>query len=174
MNANGIHVDQDKIKIIKDWPTPTCVSDIRSFHGLASFYRIFIQNFPTLAAPLTKCIKNNVGFKWANEQERAFNLIKEKLSTAPLHALPNSAETFEIECDTSGIGIGVVLLQEGRPIAYFSEKLNGASLNYPTYDKEMYALVHALENWQHYLWPKEFVNITYGQKSLSYIPIMSP
>ena len=90
------------------------------------------------------------------------------LYSAPLLALPNFSKTFEIECDASGIGIGAILMQKKRPIAYFSEKLNGAVLNYPIYDKELYALVRALETWQHYLWPKEFV-IYIDHKSLKHL-----
>ncbi|XP_052483251.1 uncharacterized protein LOC128036927 [Gossypium raimondii] len=114
VSARGLEVDQEKVKAINEWPRPTNISQVRSFHGLASFYRRFVPNFSSVAAPLT-------------------------------------------ECDASGIGIGAASMQDGRPIAYFSEKLNGATLNYPTYDKELYALVRALETWQHYLWPKEFV-----------------
>ena len=84
-------------------------------------------------------------------------MIKEKLTYAHLFALPDFTKTFEIECDTSGTGIGTVLMQGGRLIAYFNEKLSRAALNYPTYDKELYALVRVLETWQHYIWPKEFV-----------------
>jgi hypothetical protein len=150
-------VDEEKVRAIQDWPSPTSVGNVRSFHGLASFYRRFMKDFSSLAAPLIEVTKKNVGFLWGEEKEKAFQLIKEKLTNAYLLSLPNFSKTFEIEYDASGIGIGVVLMQEGRPIAYFSEKLNGAALNYPTYDKELYALVRALETWQHYLWPKEFV-----------------
>jgi hypothetical protein len=92
-------------------------------------------------------------------QEHSFNTLIDKLTHAPLLQLSNFGKTFELECDASGIGIGIggVLLQEGNPIAYFSEKLSGPSLNYSTYDKELYALVCVLETWQHYLWLKEFV-----------------
>ena len=84
-------------------------------------------------------------------------MIKERLSFVPFLALPDFSQTFEIECDASRIGIGVVFMQEKRSIAYFTEKLNEAALNYPTYDEELYALVRVLETWQHYLWPKEFI-----------------
>ena len=90
-----------------------------------------MKDFSTLVAPLIEIMKKHVGFKWASEQEGAFNLIKEKLVSAPLLALLDFVKTFEIKCDASGIDIGAVLMQEGRPIAYFSEKLSGAVLNYP-------------------------------------------
>ena len=96
-------------------------------------------------------------FKWGQEQEKAFETLKDKLTKASVLALPNFTKTFEIECDASNIGIRAILLQKGHHIAYFSEKLKGSHLNYSTYDKELYALVRALQNWQHYVFPKEFV-----------------
>ena len=157
VSSKGVHVDQEKVVAIQHWPTPTNVNEVRSFHGLASFYRRFVQNFSTIVAPLNAIIKKDVVFKWGQYQIKKFETLKEKLTHAPILALPNFTKTFEIECHASNVGIRVVLLQESHPIAYFSEKLRGSHLNYSTYDKELYALVRALQNWKHYLFPKEFV-----------------
>ncbi|XP_019435361.1 PREDICTED: uncharacterized protein LOC109341845, partial [Lupinus angustifolius] len=168
ISSNGVHVDPEKIKAIQEWPTPKSTTDVRSFHGLASFYRRFVKDFSTLAAPLNEVVKKNVGFHWGDKQEEAFKRLKEKLTHAPILRLPNFTKSFEIECDASNVGIGAVLMQDGHPIAYFSEKLGGAALNYSTYDKELYALVRALQTWQHYLLPKEFV-IHSDHESLKYL-----
>ena len=161
MSSKGVHVDKEK-------PTHTNVSEVQSFHELASFYRRFVKDFSTYDAPLNVVVKKDVVFKWGQNQIGAFESVKEKLTKAPILALPNFAKTFEIECDASNIGIGAVLLQEDHPITYFSEKLKGSYLNYSTYDKELYALVKALKNWQHYLFPKEFV-IHSDHESLKYL-----
>ncbi|KAJ9557269.1 hypothetical protein OSB04_011883 [Centaurea solstitialis] len=168
VGETGLRVDEAKLKAILDWPIPTSVSEVRSFHGLASFYRRFVKDFSTKSSPLNDLVKKNVKFEWGEKQQKAFEQLKHDLTNSPVLALPDFSKTFDIECDASGIGIGVVLLQGGRPIAYFSEKLNGATLNYPTYDKELYAVVRALETWQHYLMPKEFVIHT-DHESLKYL-----
>ncbi|XP_057999302.1 uncharacterized protein LOC131178358 [Hevea brasiliensis] len=127
VSSKGVIVDDKKVKAIRDWPTLKNANEVGSFHGLGK------------------------------EHEQAFAMLKEKLYSAPLLILPNFDKTLEIECDVSGVGIGAILLQEKHPIAYFSEKLYSATLNYSTNGKELYALVRALETWQHYLWPNEFV-----------------
>jgi hypothetical protein len=110
-----------------------------------------VRDFSTIAASFNDLMKKGVPFYWGAAQEHSFNTLIDKLTHALLLQLPNFGKTFELECDASGIGIGGVLLQEGKPIAYFSEKLSETSLNYLMYDKELYALVHVLETWQHYL-----------------------
>ncbi|WVZ81234.1 LOW QUALITY PROTEIN: hypothetical protein U9M48_028633 [Paspalum notatum var. saurae] len=165
VTSQGIEVGETKIDAIRSWPTPTTFTQ---FSWSCRFLSALREGFSTIAAPLNELTKKGVTFHWGTTQEKAFNTLKDKLTHAPLLQLLDFGKTFELECDASGIGIGGVLLQEGKPVAYFSEKLNGPSLNYSTYDKELYTLVRVLETWQHYLWPKEFV-IHSDHESLKHI-----
>ncbi|WMV34637.1 hypothetical protein MTR67_028022, partial [Solanum verrucosum] len=132
------------------------------------FYRRFVKDFNTIAVPLKKVIQKDKPFKWGEEQAKAFEALKYMLSSVHVLQLPDFDKMFEVECDPSKVGIGAALMQDQKPIAYFSEKLKGATSNYFTYDLELYALIKALGNWQHYLWPKEFV-IRTDHESLKHI-----
>ncbi|RDX86996.1 hypothetical protein CR513_31601, partial [Mucuna pruriens] len=136
ISSKGMEVDEEKVRAIEEWPTAKTLSEVRSFHGLDSFYRRFVKDFSTLVAPLTEIVKKSVGFKWEEGQEKAFNSLKENLTNAPLLVLPNFTKSFNIE----SIDIGAVLMQEGHHIAYFSEKLRGATVNYLIYNKKLFAL----------------------------------
>jgi hypothetical protein len=168
VTPQGIEVDQAKVEAIQGWSVLKTITQVQSFLGLAGFYRHFVKDFSTIAAPLNELTKKGVPFSWGNKQENAFVMLKDKLTHTSLLQLPDFNKTFELECDASGIGLGGVLLQEGKLVAYFSEKLSGPILNYSTYDKELYALVRTLETWQHYWWPKEFV-IHSDHESLKHI-----
>jgi len=107
-------------------------------------------------------------FKWTPQAQQSFEELIEALSHAPVLALPSFDKVFEDECDASGVGIGVVLTQEGRPLAFFSEKLSDARRKYSTYDKEFFAIIRALEHWTHYLIAKEFI-LHYDHEALKFI-----
>lgn len=157
VSSKGVHVDESKINDVKTWPQPTNLQQVHSFLGLAGFYYRFVKDFSTIALPLHALSKKNAPFVWGPSQDAAFNELKNLLTHAPLLALPNFDKPFEIHCDASSFAIGGVLTQEKRPIAYFSEKLFGAQINYPIYDKDLYALVRVLHVWEHFLCPHEFI-----------------
>lgn len=156
ISSMGIAVDDDKIATIRDWPLPTTATEARSFHDLASFYRRFIANFSSIMAPVTDCMSAKP-FAWSATATLAFEEIKKWLIAAPVLALPDFNLPFELSCDASKVGIGAVLQQSARPIAFFSEKLSGPRLRYCTYDLEFYAIYRAVRHWRHYLFQQEFL-----------------
>ena len=144
----GIAIDPAKTSAIHAWPTPQSLFDVRSFHGVAQFYRRFIWNFSSIAAPLTDLFWQ-VQFAWNPFADRAFQQLKVALSTAPVLRLPDFSKLFDVATDASGVGIGAVLSQDTHPVSYFSEKLNEAKVRYSNYDQELYAVIQTLRYWRH-------------------------
>jgi hypothetical protein len=168
VTSQCIEMDEAHIVAITSWPLLTTVTQVLSFLGLVGFYRRFVWDFNTIAAPLHELTNARVLFHWGLAQQEAFDALKSKLTQAPLLQLLDFDKTFEPECDASDIGIQGVLIQGGKPIASFSENLHGPTLNYFTYDKVLYALVQVLQTCEHYLWSKEFV-IYSDHESLKYL-----
>ncbi|GJR25757.1 putative reverse transcriptase domain-containing protein, partial [Tanacetum coccineum] len=151
IDSYGIHVDPAKIESIKDWASPKSPTEICQFLGLAGYYRRFIEGFSKIAKPMTKLTQKKVKFEWGDKQETAFQLLKQKLCSAPILALPEGSEDFIVYCDASIKGLGAVLMQREKVIAYASRQLKIHEKNYTTHDLELGAVVFALKIWRHYL-----------------------
>ncbi|CAA7032061.1 unnamed protein product [Microthlaspi erraticum] len=126
-------------------------TEIRSFLGLAGYYRRFVKGFATMAQPMTKLTGKDVPFVWSAECEESFGKLKEMLTTTPVLALPEPGKPYQVYTDASGIGLGCVLMQEGRVIAYASRQWQGSERNRPTHDLELGAVIFALKIWRSYL-----------------------
>ena len=149
------------------WNPPKNPSEIRSFLGLAGYYRKFIQDFSKIAMPLTKLTRKDEKFNWGEDQEKAFQMLKEKLTHAPVLALPDGVEDMVVYSDASHSGLGCVLMQRGKVIAYASRQLKVHEKNYPTHDLELAAVVFALKIWRHYLYGVKCTIFT-DHRSLKY------
>jgi hypothetical protein len=161
-------VDPGKVKDVLDWVVPQTVKEVRSFLGLAGYYRRFIENFSKIAKPLTSLLEKGMIFSWTDERQKAFEELKKRLTTAPVLTLPDQSKGFIVYCDASRDGLGCVLVQKGRVIAYASRKLRRHELNYPTHNLELAAVVHSLKIWRHYLFGQR-CDIYTDHKSLKYI-----
>ncbi|GJV52679.1 hypothetical protein Tco_1448420 [Tanacetum coccineum] len=168
INGDGIHVDPSKIEVVKNWEAPRTSSKVYSFLGLAGYYRQFIENFSKIAKSLTILTQKSKTFDWGEEQERAFQTLKDKLCNAPNLAVPDGSEYFMVYCDASGLGLVCVLMQRGKMIAYASRQLKIHEKNYTTHDLELGAVVFALKIWIHYLYGTKSVIYT-DHKSLQHI-----
>nr|KYP63292.1 Retrovirus-related Pol polyprotein from transposon 17.6 [Cajanus cajan] len=136
--------------------------------GLAGYYRRFIENFSRLALPLTKLTKKDQPFVWDSRCEESFQELKRRLTSAPVLVLREPSKTFEVFCDASKLGLGGVLMQEGKVVAYASRQLKIHEKNYPTHDLELAAIVFVLKLWRHYLFRPRF-EVFSDHKSLKYL-----
>ncbi|GJU47472.1 hypothetical protein Tco_1204738 [Tanacetum coccineum] len=168
IDSQGLHVDPAKIEAVKNWTSPTTPTEVRQFLGLAGYYRRFIKGFSKIAKPLTKLTQKNKSYIWGEEQESAFQLLKQKLCEAPILALPEGNDNFVVYCDASLQGLGAVLMQREKVIAYASRQLKPHEENYTTHDLELGAVIFALKIWRHYLYGTKCTVFT-DHKSLQHI-----
>jgi hypothetical protein len=145
IDQHGIHVDPTKIQVIHDWPAPTTLIELRSFLGLANFYRRFVLGFSHIAWALSHITRGGgkEKFAWGRPQQQAFDDLKKSLCSTPVLSLPNLQQPFDIDTNTSDYVVGTILTQHGHPMAYHSEELSYVVHKYPTYDKEIYSIVQA-------------------------------
>ena len=174
IGREGLSVDPHKVDAVRDWPVPRDVSQMRSFLGLAGYYRRFITNYSQLTLPLTELTKDDVEWHWDAPEQSAFAQLKVMLSSAPVLQLADPALPYTIHCDASGFATGACLMQdhgEGlQPVSYISSKMNGAETRYAPHEQELLALVNACKAWRHYLHNGKTFTILSDHQSLRFFP----
>ncbi|CAL1357428.1 unnamed protein product [Linum trigynum] len=167
ISKEGVSTDSNKVAAMQSWPRPTSVKGLRGFLGLTGYYRKFIKHYGTISRPLTELLKKN-GFLWSSTAEEAFLTLKAAMSQAPVLGLPNFTQSFTLETDASGSGVGAVLSQGGRPLAFFSKALSLRNQGLSTYEKEYLAVLLAVDHWRHYLEGRQFTIVT-DHESLKFL-----
>ncbi|KAL8115234.1 hypothetical protein AgCh_021897 [Apium graveolens] len=164
ITPEGVHPDHSKIEDVTSWPAPTNLKQLRGFLVLSGYYRKFVKGYASIASPLTDLLKRDA-FEWNEKVNCAFNQLKESLVRSPVLLLPDFSKPFSIETDASIFSVGIVLLQEGHPISYFSKKLCPRMQKASTYVRELFAITSAIAKWMHYLLGAKFYIYT-DRKSL--------
>jgi hypothetical protein len=167
ISAAGVAMDPTKVQAIFDWPVPRSARAVRGFLGLAGYYRKFVPNYGTVAAPLTALLKKD-GFTWDDKAAAAFGALNAAVTSAPVLTMPDFTKTFVVECDASSHGFGAVLTQEGHPVAFFSRPIAPRHQALAAYERELIGLVQAVRHWRPYLWGRCFVVKT-DHYSLKYL-----
>ena len=167
LSAEGIRVDLVKIEVIMNWKPPRNVTEVRSFLGLDGYYRRFVQGFSVITSSLTRLFQKGVKVEWDDKCQSSFERLKEILVEAPVLIQPTSGRDYTMYSDASRIGLGCVLMQDGKVVAYASRQLKAHEQNYPTHDLELATVVFALKIWRHYLY-EEKCRIFTDHKSLKY------
>jgi hypothetical protein len=166
VGKDGVRVDPKNIEAMQGWPHPKNLKILRGFLGLTGYYRKFVKNYGNIATPLTALLKKN-SFTWTPTASQDFQTLKMDMCTTPVLALPNFTKTLILECDTSGKGIGIVLMQESQPLAFTSKQLSKQNLGKSIYEKEMLAIFHVVDLWHPYLLGQCF-QIKTDHQSLNY------
>jgi len=156
ISAAGVEMDPSKVLAVIDWPQPTSLTQLKGFLGLTGYYRKFVKGYASIAAPLTDLTKKDA-FRWTTTTDQAFNDLKRALTSAPILRLPNFSVPFVLETNASGLGISVVLMQDGHPIAYFSQKLSSRMHKQSAYVRELFAVTQAMAKFRHYLLGHRFI-----------------
>lgn len=156
ISQEGVSTDPEKIKVMQEWPTPKNVKQLRGFLGLTGYYWRFVKDYGLISRPLTRLLKKGA-YLWDQEADMTFKRLKEAMTSTPVLTLPDYGLPFVVETDASDVGLGAVLMQQGRPIAFLSKALAPRHQSYSTYEKELLALVLATTKWYHYLQGHHFI-----------------
>jgi hypothetical protein len=161
-------MDASKIDSVRNWPRPGNLKELRGFLGLSGYYRKFIRHYAILSQPLTALLRKGTLFVWTPDQDKAFQVLKDALSSAPVLALPDFNVPFVVETDACDVGVGDVLSQKGHPVAFVSRALGPRNRGLSVYEKEYLAILLAIQQWRPYLQLREFVILT-DHKSLVHL-----